>query len=157
MTTHIVPLAQHPELVETVAGWLWGEWGKNMPGSTVATVASRLRMPAQDNLPQTFVLLENGVPAATAGLVRDDLESRPDLSPWLADMFVPPAFRGRGHAVRLVRHVEQAAAAAGHATLWLNTEHAAGLYAKLGWLERGPATHNGHFVMLMRRDLRAGL
>ncbi len=104
-----------------------------------------------------FVAFEGGEPAGTASLVRQDLESRPDLSPWLAGVFVAPGFRGRGLATRLVRHVEAHAAAAGIPALWLYTAAADGLYARLGWQGAGQAVDpgSGKPVRLMRRELAA--
>jgi GNAT superfamily N-acetyltransferase len=150
----IVSLAERPDLAAVAAGWIWDEWGRNMPaGASLAALTALLKLRQGPAVPQSFVLLDSGIPAAAAALVAADLEARPDLSPWLAEVYVLPAFRGRGHAVRLVRRVEGACRAAGIATLWLNTAHAAGLYARLGWQEAGEARHNGHPVTIMRRDL----
>jgi GNAT superfamily N-acetyltransferase len=104
---------------------------------------------------ESFVLLDGDTPAGTASLAHDDLDSRPDLTPWLAGVYVPPAFRGRGHAAALVRHVEAAARAAGVGTLWLYTWTAAPLYARLGWVQTGleHEIKRNHQVVLMRRDL----
>jgi N-acetylglutamate synthase-like GNAT family acetyltransferase len=90
---------------------------------------------------------------ATASLVHADLDARPDLSPWLASLFVDPPFRGRGHSIRLVRVVEAAARAAGIGTLWLYTAHAEGLYRRLGWLAVGRSVEGKAAVTVMRRDL----
>jgi GNAT superfamily N-acetyltransferase len=57
-------------------------------------------------MPRTFVLLRDDEPAGTASLAEQDLESRPDLSPWLAGVFVEPAARGQSLAGRLVAAVE---------------------------------------------------
>ena len=94
-------------------------------------------------------------PAGTASLAHDDLDSRPDLTPWLAGVYVPPTLRGRGHASALVRHVEGFARAAGVGTLWLYTWTAAPLYAGLGWVHAGleHEIKRNHQVVLMRRDL----
>jgi GNAT superfamily N-acetyltransferase len=89
----------------------------------------------------------------TAGLRHDDLASRPDLTPWLAGVFVEPAARSRGYANALVRQVEAFAAAAGVPTLWLYTWTAAPLYARLGWQPVGPETDRGKDVVLMTRHL----
>jgi GNAT superfamily N-acetyltransferase len=67
-------------------------------------------------------------------------------------VFVAPEFRGRGYAKRVVAAAEAACAAAGIATLWLHTEHARGMYEKLGWVAVGPQDDWGHAVTLMRRD-----
>jgi GNAT superfamily N-acetyltransferase len=88
-----------------------------------------------------------------ATLVNADLAARPDLTPWLADVRVDPPFRGRGHAARLVRHVEAACRAAGISRCYLHTEAAAEMYARLRWVAIGAAEHHGHAVTIMARDL----
>jgi GNAT superfamily N-acetyltransferase len=85
--------------------------------------------------------------------MRSDLDSRPDLTSWLGGLFVEPAFRGRGHATALVRHVEDFARAAAVPVLWLYTLHAEGLYLRLGWQRAGVEQEDGHDVILMRRQL----
>jgi GNAT superfamily N-acetyltransferase len=83
-------------------------------------------------MPRTLVLLADGEPVGTASLVAHDLDERPDLTPWLAGMFVAPHARGQGHAARLIAAVEQEAAAASISTLWLYTNTAERVYARGG-------------------------
>jgi hypothetical protein len=40
--------------------------------------------------------------------VAHDLDERPDLTPWLAGVFVFPEARGRAHVVHLIQAVEAA-------------------------------------------------
>jgi GNAT superfamily N-acetyltransferase len=105
---------------------------------------------------ETFVLMVHGEPVACASLVRHDLPSRDDLTPWLAGVAVDPHFRGRGYGIAVVRQVEEFARAAGVETLWLYTWSAEGLYAKMGWKRAGDERdeNRGIPVILMRRDLR---
>lgn len=149
----IANLAAHPDLLPIVAKWLWQEWARHK-GRSIEQVITRLAARQATLGPeQTFVVLDRDTPAATASLVHHDLDPRPDLTPWLASVYVDPAYRGRGHAVRLVHAVEAAAMAGGIRRLWLHSEHAAGLYAKLGWIADGPEVDHGHAVTLMHRDL----
>ncbi|MGH7080247.1 MAG: GNAT family N-acetyltransferase [Acetobacteraceae bacterium] len=135
----IVTLSERPDLLPAVRAWL--------AGRHASPVAPE----------RCFVLLAGGIPAGTASLTASGLAARPDLTPWLANLFVPPAFRGRGHAARLVAAIETAARAASIPTLWLVTRHAEGLYARLGWQAVGPADFHGEAAMLMGRDLRPAL
>ena len=156
MNIEIVSLVERPDLVDTVARWQWLEWGQRQ-GATVEQIASFVRdyCTARD-VPQGVVLLEGGVAAGTATLEHADLDARPDLTPWLANVFVAPEFRGRGHARRLVRHIEAAARTGGTDILYLHTESATALYAGLGWTEIGTADHHGHAVTVMQKRLRDG-
>jgi len=152
MTSTIVALIDRPDLIPTVACWLWHEWGRR-EGRTIEMATARLADRKPEAFDQTFVCLDGDTPVATASLVKADLASRPELSPWLASVFVDAPFRGHGHAIALVRRVEDTARAAGVTTLWLHTEHASGLYAKLGWEAVGPEMDHQFAVTLMKRQL----
>ena len=149
----IVTVAQRPDLARAIAPWLWTEWERRLGRSLADTTASIAARTAAIGPEQCFILLDGAEPAATASLYRDDLDDRPDLTPWLAAVFVHPDFRGRGHALRVIAAVVAACRAAAIPTLWLHTEHAAELYARLGWEALGAADDAGHAVTLMRRHL----
>ena len=154
MTVRIVPVSQRPELAPLVAAWRLGAFFDRPGGYTVTEMTALiLAPPAGPN--ETFVLFDGDEPAGTAGLMRSDLETRPDLTPWLGGLYVVPALRRRGHAAKLVRCVEDFTRAASVPVLWLYTLDAEGLYSRLGWQHAGVEQEDGHDVMLMRRDLRA--
>ncbi len=148
----IVAVSAQPELAPVVAGWLVGQFFDYPGGMTVPAMTQMILTP-REPFEECFVMLEDGVPAGTASLTNEDLESRPDLTPWLAGVFVPPHCRGRGHASALVRAVEAHAQGHGIATLWLYTGQAALLYARLGWRDMGQERDRWGPVTLMRRDL----
>jgi len=104
-------------------------------------------------MPRTFILLADGEPVGTASLVAHDLDERPDLTPWLAGVFVEPHVRGRGYAGLLIAAVEQEACRASIPTLWLYSTMAERIYARAGWRTFGTVQHNGKPFALMRRDL----
>jgi GNAT superfamily N-acetyltransferase len=153
MAIEIVTISQKPTLIPQIAQWLWAEWGRRR-GRTLEMAAGRLEARlAIGGSEQTFVVLDREIPVATASFVTTDLASRPDLTPWLAGVYVDPPHRGRGHAARVVRRVEEAARDAKTQTLWLHTRDAQGLYAKLGWETAGPEVDHDMPVTLMRRRL----
>lgn len=140
-----------PDLARIVADWLVAEFG--YPGGrTPEQVVTRI-LGSPNGPEEPFVLFEQDRPVGTAGLRHDDLASRPDLTPWLAGVFMEPAARGHGYASALVRRVEAFAATAGVPTLWLYTWSAESLYARLGWQRVGPEMDRGKDVVLMTRDL----
>jgi GNAT superfamily N-acetyltransferase len=104
-------------------------------------------------IPRTLVLLVDDEPVGTASLTAHDLDERPDLTPWLAGMFVASHVRGRGYAARLVAAVEEEARRASITTLWLYTNTAERIYARVGWRTVETVLHNGKPFALMRRDL----
>ena len=87
----------------------------------------------KDKLPQTFVALIDGEPAGMYQLaMSDDLNSRPDLYPWLINVYVDEKFRGRNVARELMNTVKENAKELGLTELYLYTKHI-GLYEKFGW------------------------
>ena len=153
MGVSVVSTSERPDLVPEVARWLWHEWWRRNGHSFEETVDAVRESVTARPMPRTFILLADGQPVGTASLAARDLEERPDLSPWLADVFVLPAARGRGHAVRLVGAVEAECRAASIPTLWLYTRAAERLYARNGWRTVETIQRNGGRYALMRRDL----
>jgi len=105
------------------------------------------------SLPATLVLREKGETVGSVSLVNGDCEARRDLDPWLASLYVVPAFRGRGHAQRLIEAAIHHAAAAGAGSLHVFTESAAGLFRRHGFCEIDRAVLHGTPVEILRRDL----
>ncbi len=153
MALSLATIAERPDLAPIAARWAWEEWGR-AKGRALETIVERIAgRTARIGLEQTVVALEDGAPVATASLTAQDAESRPDLSPWLASVFVAPEARGRGYARVVVTAIESAARTSGFGTLWLFTNSAPWLYAGLGWRDEGTVTEGGKTHALMRRDL----
>lgn len=153
MQRRILAVSEQPELAPLVARWLVAQFG-GQGGRTVEQMTDLILAPPKGP-EESFVAFEGDQPVGTASLAHADLDSRPDLAPWLAGVLVQPPYRGRGHAAALVRAVEGFARAAGIGTLWLYTWSAARLYARLGWREAGREIEmkRNQEVILMRRDL----
>ena len=152
MRHQIVAVSDRPELAPIVARWRVDAFFNYPGGYTVEDMTARILAPPVGPK-ETFVLFDHDQPVGTAALVRTDLKTRPDLTPWLAGVFVQPAYRGRGYASTLVRRVEIFAQAASVPILWLYTATAEPLYARLGWEQVGMEKDNGHEVVLMKRSL----
>ena len=151
MEVRLVAVSERPDLAPLVAAWRVAAFSHLGTGTVEEATAEILARPV--GLEETFVLLEGGRPVGTASFVREDMEARPDLTPWIASVFVEPAARGRGHASMLVQHVEAFARAAGVPSLWLYTPDAEAFYLRLGWERVGTEQEKGYAVVLMRRRL----
>ena len=151
--TSIVSTADRPDLFPLVARWLWvafwGAGGRSLEDTVDAVRRSVTAAP----MPRTFVLLADGRPVGTASLVAHDPDERPELTPWLAGMFVEPDVRGRGYAGLLIGAVEAAARHAAIPTLWLYTNAAERIYARAGWRTVETFPRHGKVFALMRRDV----
>jgi len=128
----VLTIADRPDLAPVIAEWLWTEWWHRdcTLEQTREAISASVATPG---LPKFFVFLVSGVPVGTSSLVTADLDERPDLTPWLANVFVIPEVRRRGHVIPLIRTVEDVCRSAAIGTLWLHTERAAHIYARAGW------------------------
>jgi predicted N-acetyltransferase YhbS len=145
----IATLADHPEHAETIARWHRDEWGSVDP-SPLEVWTERMR----ERAPRAFVALDRGEPIGAAYLVDRDMDTHPDLGPWLAGVYVRADRRGEGVGAAIVRHASDAAAAEGAARLFLYTgEDVIRFYERLGWRVVGEEVYNGEDVMIMALDL----
>ncbi len=82
----IVTTAARPDLIDTAADWIWNAFWKKNGFSYDDIRALVVTSDAVIGPSQCLVLLVDGVPVGTAGLIHNDLSSRPELTPWLAAM-----------------------------------------------------------------------
>lgn len=149
----IAPLAEHIDHLPLLAEWNFRFWGAVTGRSREGYVDRLTGYVSRDGLPTALIALAAGRPAGTACVNLDDMSSRPELTPWLANLYVAPEYRGRGIAGALVRAAEDAARRAGHARLHLYTPDQERLYARLGWRALARGRYDGEEVTIMARDL----
>ena len=134
MQIEIEYLADHQNLVPTVTGWLFAEWGRLRPTNSLAAAEARLRTHLnRDRLPLTLVALRGEECIGTASLRERDLDDGPSVTPWLSSVFVAPSERGQGIGSQLVAAAEGRARALGFDRLYLHTPDRVSLYVRLGW------------------------
>lgn len=87
----------------------------------------------EEKLPQTFVALIDGEAVGMYQIsVFDDLKSRPDIYPWLINVYVAEEYRGRNVFRELMNTVNENAKKIGIRELYLYTKYN-NLYEKFGW------------------------
>ena len=151
----IVYLADHLEFLPMVAHWHHQEWAYLRAGDTLEARMERLRNECgHSEIPTTVVAIDDGAVLGSAMLIEHDMDSRLDLSPWLASVFVAPERRRQGIGAALVRRIIEEARVLGERRLYLYTSDAEEFYARKGWrlIERTP--YKGKDVSVMSYDLK---
>lgn len=132
-------LADCPDAIPTLSRWHHREWLVYNPGESMGERVEKMTAQAgKGTVPTTFVAIEDGTVLGSASLVAHDMDTRMDLSPWLASVLVAPEHRRRGVGTALIHRVVDEARTLGFRTLYLFTPDKEALYTKLGWqfLER---------------------
>lgn len=151
----IRPLADTPEHSDTIARWIYEAFPHEFVEQTFDGWRESFRPRPNDGAPGatsgrvTLVALVDGAAIATASLDDEDLPSRPDLSPWLASVYVLPSFRRDGVGSALTRCIEREAVNRGNDTLFLHTTDREAFYKRRGWtlVERTRCWDRNVFVM----------
>lgn len=147
-------LAKHRVAIPLVAGWVEQEWGHLLPEATFETfIQSFAERTVPHQLPATWVALIGEQVVGTASLDPYDMTTRPEFSPWLAAVYVPPEFRGQGIGSRLVRTAVQEAAALGLPHLYLFTPDKMNFYKRLGWQNIETTHYRDLEVVIMQYNL----
>jgi GNAT superfamily N-acetyltransferase len=146
-------LSDHPDFVEDLARWHCEEDGRLDDRHWVAFWRDQLRSESgRDEIPIAFVAIDGDEPVGGVSLVRSNMNSHSELSPWLAGTFVHPTRRGEGIGLALVEHAVECAQALGVSRLYLYTERARGLYEHAGFRHLWDEIYEGGPVAVMAVD-----
>ena len=103
-------------------------------------------------IPTTFVAEDAGELLGSACILADDMSSHPELTPWLASVYVNEIHRGKGIGSTLVKRVMEHAQENGVKRLYLYTPDQEQMYARLGWQLYSREPYNGTPVTIMAID-----
>ena len=151
----IEPIWRHEELIPTIAQWHWDEWGHSDSSGSLESwtsgLAARNRIHA---VPTTYLAFSvSGEPIGSVVLVENDMDTHPELAPWLAGLFVLPDYRGKRVGASLTRHATDCATSMGYERLYLYTSTARSLYERLGWRVLFREFYEGEMVDVMVHDV----
>lgn len=146
-------LANHAHLADELARWSWNEWRAiyEERGQMFEHALKNYRERTNtDCLPLALVALHGADLIGTVSLKFNDLDTRPDLDPWLGGVYVLPNWRGRGVASLLMQRAVDVAAKLDLTKLYLWTSSAEGLYEKLGWQVVERSEYCGKQIVVMK-------
>ena len=127
-------LADHQDSITALAQWHYREWAYLRPGYSIESRISRLRQCCgHREIPTVVIAFEDNTLIGSAMLVAHDMDTRMDLSPWLAGVFVVPDYRRRGAGTALVQRIIYEATGVGVERLYLFTPRAEHFYSHLDW------------------------
>lgn len=133
-----------------IGGWIYEQWARHEDEAVWLENRADLERsldPAVP-IPKFFVGWVDEERVGCASIVPHDLPTHPELSPWLANILVLPAWRRRGYGRELARTAM--AHACQHASeLYLYTFDQVDLYQNLGWTALDQSAYTGRNITLM--------
>ena len=136
MSLTIVTLSDRPDLLTTVATWVYQQWWSHFPEHSAETLANMLsERRTADHIYESFVALLESVPVGTATVLDHDMDTErwPDLTPWVAAVYVIPEARRQGIGEQLVSQATAFSQSKGLKTVYLWTSDRRNWYERLGW------------------------
>jgi GNAT superfamily N-acetyltransferase len=144
LTFAISDLRQRPEFFDIVADRIWRAWWKEI-GYPLDCITGRLNENLNAEPIPIALVAHNGAEfLGTASVIASDLEQRPQLTPWVAAVWVEPQARSRGVGRALVGRAARDCFALGIARAYLCARPAlASFYERIGWMaiERDVGEH----------------
>ncbi|MGO9585920.1 MAG: GNAT family N-acetyltransferase [Limisphaerales bacterium] len=151
-------LKNHAACIPQLAKYSHDEWkpvygkaGMTL-GDVVASYAQRVNL---NTLPLALVAIYHDTVIGTGSLKLQDLDVRPQLTPWVGGIFVVKEYRGQGVATALIHRLIKEARRLSVKRLYLWTSSAEVLYAKLGWMSLERFDYCGHKISVMKREIRS--
>jgi predicted N-acetyltransferase YhbS len=126
-------LARHCQHVDCIVDWLHSHWFAPTVGDrerVYQRVQARLGI---GTLPVALLALAGAEPVGTVSLVEAEEPLKPGKACFLAALYVPQKWRGKGVGSILCRSAITVAASMGVESLHLSTMDGEGFYRRLGW------------------------
>lgn len=137
-----------------LAQWFYKEWAYLHLGKTLADVEQLIGERVNTNkIPLALVAFDHQELIGTVCLKVQDMDTHPDLSPWLAGLYVSAQRRRQGIGAALVSAIEKEANKLGVERLYLHTPESENFYVKLGWQVKERLRYHGYPVSLMQKKI----
>jgi N-acetylglutamate synthase-like GNAT family acetyltransferase len=150
----IIDLIETKGCLEQLARWHQTEWEHLNPGKTLEDRLEKMQEYLEGkDVPRTFVCKDGDTVMGSAAIIESDMETRPELTPWMASVYVYKDFRKQGIGSALVKKIMEYAKSIGVQTLYLYTEDQEALYQKLGWERISVDLYMGLQVVVMKTEL----
>ncbi len=148
-------LADYLEWVPVIAGWFYEQWYdlyivRSMTLKDVEnSIAERCNY---DTIPLALVAINDDKVIGTICLKQHDMDTRKDLSPWLACLYVATEHRCNGVGSLLVEALIEKTIALDISKLYLYTPDAEDFYRKLAWQALEQMEYLGCTVTILEKS-----
>lgn len=152
----VIDLKSAPQHIPLLAQWHHQEWAHlSSADATVTTLIEQMSEYLSDAaIPKMFICEQANQVMGSSSLIAADMDSRTDLSPWLANVYVNAAHRNKGLGKLLVNTVVDHARAIGLQKIYLFTADKADFYRAQGWSRISQEDYKGEMVTIMEYEFK---
>jgi len=151
---NIIDLRTATHHIPTLAQWHHDEWSYLNPGASVENRIEKMRSYLGENvIPTMLIAVEGDELLGSAALIARDMDTKPELSPWLANVYVGSDKRGLGIGAQLVLAIMELAKQNRFSRIYLFTPDQENFYAKLGWKFFSQEDYRNSPVTIMQLNL----
>lgn len=156
MRYQISPLADIKSAIPVLATWHHQEWlHLNDPDYNLnVRIADYEQIANANSFPAMFVAHQNMKPLGSVRLIAEDMDTHPELSPWLASLYVHQDYQRKGIGSALIKKIEHTAGKLNFKTIYLFTEDKQAIYKNLAWQVFANETYLNQAVTIMSKTLR---
>lgn len=148
-------LPRDEKIIRLVATWQFDAFGAHDRRASYTRTLGLLQERIESRrVPLCLVAWEGAEPVGTLSIIDDDLPTHPEWKPWLADLVVAPAHRGRGLGTALFKRAEEEFRRLGAGTGYLFTWDHEAMYTRLGWQTFLTEPYREDLVAIMKRDFK---
>ncbi|KOP67239.1 acetyltransferase [Bacillus sp. FJAT-18019] len=120
---------------EAAVNYFWEQWGSDSNYHFYKDCIEH-SCEMKNDVPAFFIAMDKDKIIGSYALLRSDLNSRQDLTPWLACLFVDPEYRGKNLGSILQEHAINQSKIKGYQKLYLCTD-LTGYYERTDWKHIG--------------------
>ena len=117
----IIDIRNKTEILEEAINYFWSQWGSDSNYNFYKDCIIH-SCTTESGIPRFYLAIEDNRIIGSYALLRSDLNSRQDLSPWFGCLYVSPEARGRGIGDLLQTHAIEESSKKGFKDLYLCTD-----------------------------------
>ena len=151
----ILDLRSEPQHINLLSVWHHRQWSHLNPEHRIKHRAKLMEEYLTPQFIPTMFIAKSPDLIGSAAIVKQDMPSYPELSPWLANVYVKPEHRNKGVGRQLVNHVVEQALNHNIHRLYLFTPDHCEFYLQLGWKILEITHYQNSHVTIMFKDLLA--
>ena len=148
-------IKHHLDAIDTLSEAQFELWRPLTGRNTLEEYRKLLHFAAEsESLPPTLVAVENATVLGSVNALENDLPLRPDIAPWLAQLYVFPNFRGRGAGALLIAGAIAEARKLNRSIIYLYTSGTLpSYYERLGWSRMEEIAYLGKRRVIMAYEI----